>query len=74
MPPLPRLTGAETMRKLRRDGWALARIQGSHHMLQHPIKPGTIPVPLHAGRILAPGVMRSIISQAGLTVDQFIAL
>ncbi len=74
MPKLPRVTGAETVRKLERDGWAVARISGSHHHLQHPSKPGTVPVPVHAGAILPPGTLRSIIRQASLTVDEFRAL
>ncbi len=74
MPKLPRVTGAEVVRKLQRDGWGVARINGSHHIMDHPTKPGPVTVPVHAGAILPPGTTRGIIAQAGLTVDQFRAL
>jgi predicted RNA binding protein YcfA (HicA-like mRNA interferase family) len=62
------------MRKLRHDGWELARVRGSHHQLQHPVKRGTISVPVHGSEVLAPGTLRGIIRSAGLTVAEFIAL
>ena len=71
---MPQVTGAEAIRKLRRDGWFLDRIQGSHHMLQHPVKTGTISVPVHPGRDLAPGTLRKIIRDAGLTPAAFFRL
>ena len=53
----------------------LVRVSGSHHMLR---KPGTPPckvsVPVHGARDIPPGTVRSIITQAGLTVEEFIAL
>jgi predicted RNA binding protein YcfA (HicA-like mRNA interferase family) len=68
------VTGAEAIRKLRRDGWILDRIQGSHHMLIHPVKTGTISVPVHPGRDLAPGTLRKIIRDANLTPAAFFRL
>jgi predicted RNA binding protein YcfA (HicA-like mRNA interferase family) len=49
------------------------RTTGSHAHLGHPTKPGIVTVALHAGTIPL-GTLRSIIRQAGLTVDQFINL
>jgi predicted RNA binding protein YcfA (HicA-like mRNA interferase family) len=74
MPPLPRLTGAETIRRLSRDGWFLSRVAGSHHVLRHPTKPGRVTVPVHGSTIVKPGTMGSIIRQAGLTVAEFLSL
>lgn len=74
MPPLPRLTGTETIRKLRRDGWSVVRVRGSHHHLRHPSKPGTVTVPVHRGQTVALGSLGTIIQQAGLTVAEFLAL
>jgi len=73
VPRLPRITGAEVVRKLARDGWFIER-QGKHPQFRHATKPGTIPVPFHAGQIVKPGTLRNIILHAGLTVEQFIAL
>ncbi len=39
-------------------------------MLHHPSKPGRVDVPYHAGDILAPKTLASILRQAGLSNDQ----
>ncbi|MGL4619606.1 type II toxin-antitoxin system HicA family toxin [Chroococcidiopsis sp.] len=46
----------------------LDRQTGSHMILWHDSKP-TLSVPNH--RELAPGLLRSSIRQAGMTVDEF---
>ena len=73
MPKLPRITAREALRALQADGWYVVRTAGSHSHLAHQSKPGIVTVALHPGTIPL-GTMRSIIRQAGLTTDQFIAL
>jgi predicted RNA binding protein YcfA (HicA-like mRNA interferase family) len=70
MPRLPRITAAELLRALRRDGWEELRRRGSHAVLVHPTKPGIVVVPIHAGKTLKPGTLASILEDAGLTVDE----
>ncbi|MEK7815162.1 MAG: type II toxin-antitoxin system HicA family toxin [Chloroflexota bacterium] len=41
--------------------------------MRHPNKPGAVPVPYHGNRDIKIGVLRSIIRQAGMTVDEFLA-
>jgi predicted RNA binding protein YcfA (HicA-like mRNA interferase family) len=66
------VTGADTVRALRRAGWQLDRVRGSHYILVHPDRPGiTVTVPVHAGEILKPKTLRSILEQAGLTAEAF---
>lgn len=74
MPRWPRITGAEAVGALEQDGWQLARIHGSHHHLTHSAKPGVVTVAVHAGQIIPPKTMRSIIRNAGLTVQELIDL
>ncbi|MBI3977112.1 MAG: type II toxin-antitoxin system HicA family toxin [Chloroflexi bacterium] len=74
MPPLPRITGAELLRALRRDGWMPDRQRGSHLSLVHPRKPGAVIVAMHAGRIIKPKTLQTILDQAGLTADELRAL
>jgi predicted RNA binding protein YcfA (HicA-like mRNA interferase family) len=51
------------------------RIVGSHHVLKHPEDARrTVIVPVHAGRNLKRGTLRSIIRQAGFTVQEFAKL
>jgi predicted RNA binding protein YcfA (HicA-like mRNA interferase family) len=37
--------------------------------LKHPAKPGLVTVAYHAGAIIKPAVLTSILKQAGLSVD-----
>jgi predicted RNA binding protein YcfA (HicA-like mRNA interferase family) len=58
-----------------KGGFVVNRIVGSHHVITFPGDPTrTVTVPVHAGRDLKPGTLRSIIRQAGLTVEVFIEL
>nr|WP_255702223.1 type II toxin-antitoxin system HicA family toxin [Salinicola sp. DM10] len=53
------------IRELERDGWALVRVNGSHHHFRHPIKPGTVTVP-HPKKNLKTGLVKGIRKSAGL--------
>jgi len=74
MPRLPRVTGYDALRAVQRDGWVIVRQRGSHARLHHPSKPGNVLIALQAGEILAPKTLQRIITNAVLTVDQFIEL
>ena len=66
------VSGREAVKKLRRAGWTLARRRGSHMMLTHPNFRWTLSVPDH--RELGPGLLRTILKQAGLSAEQFNSL
>jgi predicted RNA binding protein YcfA (HicA-like mRNA interferase family) len=68
-PKLPRVTATELLRALRRDHWEVKRQDGSHIQLKHPDKPGLVTVAYHAGAIIKPAVLTSILKQAGLSAD-----
>ena len=70
MPRLPRVTARQVLRALRRDGWLAESSVGSHLQLTHPSKPGKVTVPLHAGEIVGPTLLKHIIAQAGLSADE----
>jgi predicted RNA binding protein YcfA (HicA-like mRNA interferase family) len=59
---------------LQRAGFEIERQSGSHVRLSHAGKRRQAVVPMHGGRDLTPGTLHSILKQAGLTVDEFIAL
>jgi predicted RNA binding protein YcfA (HicA-like mRNA interferase family) len=44
--------------------------RGSHAQLKHPSRGGRVTVPLHRGETIGPGLLRSILNQAGITVDE----
>jgi len=72
---LPSLKAKEVIRALERAGFATSRTSGSHCRLIHSSNPARkVTVPLHRSTDLKRGTLRGIISQAGLTVAEFIAL
>jgi predicted RNA binding protein YcfA (HicA-like mRNA interferase family) len=72
---LPATNGKRVIQALKRAGFVVDRVVGSHHVLAFPGKPArTVSVPVHAGRDLKPGTLRGIIRQAGFTVEEFVAL
>jgi predicted RNA binding protein YcfA (HicA-like mRNA interferase family) len=69
---LPVISGSAVLRALKRAGFNVDRIVGSHHVLVFPGDPTrTVTVPVHSNRDLKPGTLRSIIRQAGFTVEEF---
>jgi predicted RNA binding protein YcfA (HicA-like mRNA interferase family) len=69
MPPLPRVSGQESVAALTKVGFVPVRQRGSHIIIRRNDPPTTISVPDH--RELATGTLRAIIRQAGLTADEF---
>ena len=51
MSKLPSLTGKDIIFALRKAGFEVVRIKGSHHFLRHPDGRATV-VPVHAGETL----------------------
>jgi len=71
---LPSLRANEVIRALGRAGFVVSRTSGSHCRLIHSVDPARkVTIPVHTGD-LRRGTLRAIISQAGLTVAEFIAL
>jgi predicted RNA binding protein YcfA (HicA-like mRNA interferase family) len=73
MTRMPRLTGKKVVSALKGAGFIVVRVNGSHH---HLYKPGSnlVTVPVHAGETLSPMLIKSILEQAGLTVEEFMKL
>jgi predicted RNA binding protein YcfA (HicA-like mRNA interferase family) len=72
---LPSLKADQVVRALRKAGFEVTRIKGSHHILRHRDDPGrgTV-VPVHHGTDIKRGLLRKIIADTGLTIDEFKAL
>jgi len=73
MTRLPRPTGTDLIRALGKVGFAVARIKGSHHFLQHADGRVTV-VPVHAGETSGPGLMSKILRDTDPTREELIAL
>jgi predicted RNA binding protein YcfA (HicA-like mRNA interferase family) len=55
----------DVIKALVADGWALKRVNGSHHHYAHPSKTGIVTVP-HPKKDLPRGTLRSVERQSGL--------
>ncbi len=66
---LSNISGQETVKIFEKFGYILDHQTGSHMILWHEAK-STLSVPNH--RELAPGLLRSLIRQAGITVEEFL--
>lgn len=70
----PRVDGKTAIRVLRRAGFEVDYIEGSHHYLFKADLPGHVYVPVHGTETIKPKTFASILSQAGMSVDDFINL
>ena len=66
---LPRLTAREIVCVLERQGFALSRSSGSHHIYKDATGK-RVTVPVHAGRILHPKLLQSILRDMEMTAEE----
>jgi predicted RNA binding protein YcfA (HicA-like mRNA interferase family) len=71
MTRLPRLKGKEVVRILEKIGFEVVRTRGSHVFLKHQDGRVTT-VPVHSGETLGPGLLRAILRDVELTVEELI--
>ena len=64
------MTSQEVINILKKNGWVLVRITGSHHIFKHPTKPGHVTVPTvpHPRKDLTMKTLKSIERQSGLSL------
>jgi predicted RNA binding protein YcfA (HicA-like mRNA interferase family) len=60
------MTGDEIIKLLKKNGWKLNRISGSHHIMT---KAGrrSVPVPVHGKKDLPKGLIAAILKQTGIS-------
>jgi len=73
MPTLPAVSGNQVARALRRAGFVRLRRVGSHATFQHPETRRRTVVKM-GSKDLKAGTLHGILSQAGITEAEFIAL
>jgi predicted RNA binding protein YcfA (HicA-like mRNA interferase family) len=71
MAKLPVVSGNECITALQHLGYRVDRIRGSHAWL---VCSGRNPVPVPKHRELGPGILRKILNEAEISVDEFIKL
>ena len=65
-PKTPRINAAEVIQKLKRAGFLEASQSGSHLKLFNPVTRRIAIVPVHAGKTLPIGTLKSIEKQSGV--------
>jgi predicted RNA binding protein YcfA (HicA-like mRNA interferase family) len=72
---LPALRARDVVRALERAGFVVSRTSGSHCRLIHAETPArAVTIAIHGGRDIKAGTLHAIIRQAGLSVEEFLAL
>ncbi|MCR4397698.1 MAG: type II toxin-antitoxin system HicA family toxin [Firmicutes bacterium] len=71
MVKMPVLDAKEVIAVLRRLGFEVDHVTGSHYIMRHPDGRRAV-VPYHGGRDIKQGVLRAIIRQTGVSVEEFI--
>jgi predicted RNA binding protein YcfA (HicA-like mRNA interferase family) len=70
---LPRdLSGYDAVKIFKKEGWVFVRQRGSHMILTKPHMDVTLSVPAH--NVLGPGLLKSLIKDSGLTIEEFLNL
>ncbi len=70
MTQAPRLSGKKLLSILKKAGFEVLRVKGSHHFVQHTDGRSTV-VPVHASEILGPGLLAKILRDCDLNREQF---
>jgi len=71
MTRLPRVKGRQIVRALEKAGFVADRTRGSHVFLKHSDGRATA-VPVHSGETLGPGLLRAILRDVKLSVDELV--
>ena len=66
MTRLPSLTGRKLIATLKRLGFRVIRIKGSHHYLQHSDGRATV-IPVHSGEDIGRGLLAKILRDADIS-------
>lgn len=60
------MNGKQVIAKLKAAGWSLARIEGSHHIMDKAGAPRPVPVPVHGTKDIGSGLLADIQRQTGV--------
>ena len=74
MAKLPSLTARKVVRALKRAGLVEDRQKGGHLILIHPETRARTVAPVHPARTIKAPLLRAILSDANLSVDELIEL
>ncbi len=73
MSKIPRISGPEAVRAFGRAGFQEDRVTGGHCIMKKAGHRYHLSIPIHKGKTLGKGLLKSLIETAGLTVDEFVS-
>ena len=73
MPHLPILRARELIDALQKSGFIIVRQKGSHIRLRHP-DGRVVTVPVHSGQDIGRGLLRKILRDADLSIEDLLQL
>lgn len=68
---LPRVSGEEILATLRRNGFEVVHVRGSHHYLRKEGSGKLVVIPVHGSSTVPTGTLKSVLRQAELTASEF---
>jgi len=71
---LPRISGEVVVKALAKIGYNVVRQKGSHLRLKDSDNPSHKPITVPLHKSIKPGLLRRIIKDVGLSVEEFIEL
>jgi predicted RNA binding protein YcfA (HicA-like mRNA interferase family) len=74
MAKLPSIAGKDVVAAFSRLGFYEIRVESSHHVLKKPGHRYALSVPVHQNKPVKKGTLRSLIRDAGVTVEEFLAV
>jgi predicted RNA binding protein YcfA (HicA-like mRNA interferase family) len=69
---VPIISGRDAIKAFSKAGWSAVRQTGSHVIMMKPDSIVTLSIPMHSE--VKRGTLRSLIKDAGLTVEEFVSL
>jgi predicted RNA binding protein YcfA (HicA-like mRNA interferase family) len=60
------MNGKEIVARLKKEGWVLIRINGSHHIMKNVETNKKIPIPVHGAKDIEIGLLKAIEKQTGV--------
>jgi mRNA interferase HicA len=60
------MKSSELIRLLKKDGWVVVRQSGSHMIMEHPTKKGSVVCPNHGSKEVGKGLELKVKKDAGL--------
>jgi len=74
MPRLPIVPPRKLIKVLKKKGFVLHRVKGSHHIFIRTSDRLTVTVPVHPGHDLGRGLTESILKDAKISTEDFLKL